>query len=248
MRRLVLSDVHANATALAAALAACQGCWDQAVCLGDLVGYGPDPNEVIDQIRPMVGAVIRGNHDKAVCGLGDLDDFNPVARSAVEWTRGQLRPENLRYLASLPAGPMHLDAVTLIHGAFHDEDEYVFVPEQALDGLLVAPEALTFFGHTHMQGGFSYRDSEPEAIVLRPPRANVSVSALPLEPGSRYLLNPGSIGQPRDGDARAAFAIVDSNQSLVEFWRVPYDIASVQQRMRRAQLPEPLAARLASGH
>jgi predicted phosphodiesterase len=248
MRRLVLSDVHANATALAAALAACQGSWDQAVCLGDLVGYGPDPNEVIDQIRPVLGAVIRGNHDKAACGLGDLDDFNPVARSAVEWTRLQLRPENLRYLASLPAGPMHLDALTLVHGAFHDEDEYVFVPEQALDGLLVAPEALTFFGHTHMQGGFSYRDSELEAIALRPPRANVSVSALRLESGSRYLLNPGSIGQPRDGDARAAFAIVDSNQSLVEFWRVPYDIASVQQRMRQARLPEPLAARLASGH
>ena len=105
MRRLVLSDVHANATALAAALAACQGRWDQAVCLGDLVGYGPDPNEVIDQIRPLVAAIIRGNHDKAVSGVGDLDDFNPVARSAVEWTRAQLRAENLQYLAQLPAGP-----------------------------------------------------------------------------------------------------------------------------------------------
>jgi predicted phosphodiesterase len=248
MRRLVLSDVHANATALAAALAACRGRWDQTVCLGDLVGYGPDPNEVIDQIRPMVGAIIRGNHDKAVCGLGDLDDFNPVARSAVEWTRRRLRPENLRYLAGLPAGPMRIDSLTLVHGAFHDEDEYVFVPEQALDGLLVAPEILTFFGHTHMQGGFSYRDSQPEAIAMKPPRADASFSALRLERGSRYLLNPGSIGQPRDGDARAAFAIVDSDQSLVEFWRVPYDIASVQERMRRAQLPEPLASRLASGH
>jgi predicted phosphodiesterase len=248
MRRLVLSDVHANATALAAALTACQGCWDHAVCLGDLVGYGPDPNEVIDQIRPMVDAVIRGNHDKAVSGLSDLDDFNPVARSAVEWTRRQLRPENLQYLANLPAGPIRIDNLTLVHGAFHDEDEYVFLPEQALDALLLAPEGLTFFGHTHMQGGFSYRRSEPETIALKPPRADASFSTLQLEPGSCYLLNPGSIGQPRDGDARAAFAILDSNQSLVEFWRVPYDIGSVQERMRQTALPKPLATRLASGH
>jgi diadenosine tetraphosphatase ApaH/serine/threonine PP2A family protein phosphatase len=248
MRRLVLSDVHANVTALAAALAACRGRWDEAVCLGDLVGYGPDPNEVIDQIRPLVSAIIRGNHDKAVGGLGDLEDFNPVARSSVEWTRRQLRPENLEYLANLPAGPLRLDGLTLVHGAFHDEDEYVFVPEQALDGLLVAPGTLTFFGHTHMQGGFAFRDSELETIALKPPRGEAAFSTLQIHPDSRYLLNPGSIGQPRDGDPRAAFAIADSHQSLVEFWRVPYDIASVQRRLRRAHLPEPLAARLASGH
>jgi predicted phosphodiesterase len=248
MRRLVFSDVHANSTALTAALAACQGRWDQALCLGDLVGYGPDPNEVIDQTRPIAGAVIRGNHDKAVCGLGDLNDFNPLARSAVEWTRRQLRPENLRYLASLPVGPLHINGLTLVHGAFHDEDEYVFVPEQAIDGLLVAPETLIFFGHTHLQGGFSLRDSDLETIAIKPPRANALFAILRLESGARYMLNPGSIGQPRDGDTRAAFAIVDSNQSLVEFWRVPYDIASVQERMRQARLPEPLAARLASGH
>jgi predicted phosphodiesterase len=248
MRHLVLSDLHANVTALAAALAACQGCWDRAVCLGDLVGYGPHPNEVIDQVRPMVAAIIRGNHDKAVAGLGDLDDFNPLARSVVEWTRARLRPENLSYLANLPAGPIHMDGLTLVHGAFHDEDEYVFVPEQAMEGLVVAPEALTFFGHTHMQGGFCYGDSGPEKILLKRPRTDASFSVLRLEPGWRYMLNPGSIGQPRDGDARAAFAIADSDQSLVEFWRVPYDIASVQERLRRNRLPEPLAARLASGH
>lgn len=247
MRRLVLSDVHANATALAAALTACQGRWEQAVCLGDLVGYGPDPNEVIDQIRPLVTAIIRGNHDKAVCGMGDLDDFNPVARSVVEWTRRQLRPENLRYLEDLPAGPMQVNGLTLVHGAFHDEDEYVFVPEQAREALRAAPGILTFFGHTHMQGGFSYVDGEPHVLAQRP-RRDAVFSTLRLDPASRYLLNPGSIGQPRDGDPRAAFAIVDSQQSVVEFWRVPYDIAAVQERMRRARLPEPLAMRLASGH
>lgn len=248
MRLLVLSDVHANATALAAALSACTGEWDQAVCLGDLVGYGPDPNEVVEQVRGLVAAIIRGNHDKAACGLGDLEDFNPIARSAVEWTRRQLRPKNLRYLAELPAGPLQVDGVTLVHGAFHDEDEYVFVPEQAIDGFLVAPGAVTLFGHTHMQGGFWCRDSEPGIIPLRTPGAGSQFTVLPLESGFRYLLNPGSIGQPRDGDARAAFAIVDSNQEVVQFWRVPYDVAFVQERMRRAQLPEILALRLAAGH
>ncbi len=248
MRCLVLSDVHANATALAAALAACEGQWDQVVCLGDVVGYGPDPNEVVEQVRGLVTAIIRGNHDKAVCGLRDLEDFNSVARSAVEWTHRQLRPENLQYLAELPAGPLQIDGLTLVHGAFHDEDEYVFVPEQAMDGLLLAPGAVTFFGHTHLQGGFSYRDSELDMIPLKLPRAEARFAVLKLESGSRYLLNPGSIGQPRDGDARAAFAIVDSEQAVVEFWRVPYDIRSVQERMRRAGLPEPLAQRLAAGH
>ena len=247
MRLLVLSDVHANATALNAALASCQGLWEQAVCLGDLVGYGPDPNQVIDQVRPLVAAIIRGNHDKAVCGIGDLEDFNPVASLAVEWTRAQLRADNLQYLSNLPAGPVHSDGVTLVHGAFQDEDEYVFVPEQAIEGLLMAPATLTFFGHTHMQGGFLFRGSVLDTITLKPPQSDSLFSVLTIEPGSRYMLNPGSIGQPRDGDARAAFAIVDSNRSLVEFWRVPYDIASVQERLRRARLPEPLAARLSSG-
>jgi diadenosine tetraphosphatase ApaH/serine/threonine PP2A family protein phosphatase len=117
-----------------------------------------------------------------------------------------------------------------------------------MDGLLLAPGAVTFFGHTHLQGGFSFRDSELEMIPLKRPRAGAPFFPLRLENGSRYLLNPGSIGQPRDGDARAAFAIVDSDQAVVEFWRVPYDIHSVQERMRRAGLPEPLVQRLAAGH
>jgi len=218
------------------------------VCLGDLVGYGPDPNEVIERIRTLASAAIRGNHDKAIAGLSDLEDFNPVARLAVEWSRSQLRPENLNYLAGLPAGPIHLDGVTLMHGSMRDEDEYVFVPEQALDGLLVAPHALSFFGHTHVQGGFSFGEAGLQGLTPQAPRDGIGVVSLRLERGTRYLLNPGSIGQPRDGDPRAAFAIYDSNQSLVEFWRVPYDIAVVADRMNRAGLPEALGMRLYSGH
>lgn len=246
MRFLVLSDVHANLTALAACLKAAEGRWESAVCLGDLVGYGPDPNEVIDRVRDLAPTIIRGNHDKAACGIDSLDDFNPLARVAMEWTRAELRPDNILYLQQLPAGPLQADGLTLVHGAFHNEDEYVFAPLQALDALLTSPGLVTFFGHTHFQGGFSYRDDLVDLIQLRPV-PGASFSALRLEPGTRYLLNPGSVGQPRDADPRAAFAIADLDHMVVEFWRVPYDIQAVQERMQLAGTPEPLIQRLLLG-
>jgi len=246
MRYLILSDIHANATALEASLAAAEGRWERCLCLGDVVGYGPDPNEVVDRVRALQCTTIRGNHDKACCGLVDADDFNPVARAAATWTRHQLRPENLHFLEQLPQGPLQENGLALVHGAFHDEDEYVFAPAQALDGLLESPSAVTFFGHTHFQGGFSFRDNKLEVIQLRP-QAGSAFAALRVDPGTRYLLNPGSIGQPRDGDPRAAFAVADLEHGVVEFWRVPYDIALVQKRMKDAGLPEPLILRLAFG-
>jgi predicted phosphodiesterase len=246
MRTLVLSDLHANLTALQAALDAIQNQWDTAVCLGDVVGYGPDPNEVATRIREMNATTIRGNHDKAVADLMSTDDFNPVAKMAVDWTRSQLSNQNLDWLASLPHGPLEAEGLILVHGAFQDEDEYVFTPAQALEGLLDATLPLTFYGHTHHQGGFAYQDSELEVLQLHP-RSNESRCVLQIDPQKRYLLNPGSIGQPRDGDPRAGFALVDLENHIVEFWRVPYDVAGVQERMRLARLPEPLANRLSVG-
>lgn len=246
MRVLILSDIHANASALNAALQTAEGRWDQCVCLGDVVGYGPDPNEVADKIRKIAKQTIRGNHDKAASGVMDTDDFNPVAKAAVDWTRSHLSPENLAWLNSLPPGPLEASGLVLVHGAFQDEDEYVFTPAQALDGLLDSSGPLTFFGHTHHQGGFSYYDSNLEVLQLRP-RPSEPFAALRIETQRRYLLNPGSIGQPRDGDSRAAFAIADLDHNIVEFWRVPYDIAPVQERMRAAHLPEPLIQRLLLG-
>ena len=246
MRYLVLSDIHANLTALEAALSAVKGRWERVVCLGDIVGYGPDPNEVIDRVRKMGARIIRGNHDKAACGLIDAEEFNPVARLAAAWTRDQLRADNLTFLQQLPQGPIEADGLALVHGALQDEDEYVFAPAQALDGLLESPSMVTFFGHTHFQGGFSFRDNKLEVIQLRP-EPGASFAALRVESNTRYLLNPGSVGQPRDGDPRAALAIADLNHGVIEFWRVPYDIEAVQQRMKRAGLPEPLILRLAFG-
>ncbi len=249
MRILILSDIHANITGLEASLQAAEGQWDRAVCLGDIVGYGPDPNEASDRIRPLVVSVIRGNHDKACTGLTNAEDFNPVARQAALWTRDQLTPENLTYLRELAQGPVEAEGFTLIHGSLRDEDEYVFAPTQALDGLLGAPTQVSFFGHTHLQGGYSFRNNEIEVLAIKAaPQANsVSKATLELRADTRYLLNPGSTGQPRDGDPRAGFAIADLGKGVVEFLRVPYDIEAVQRRMLMASLPEPLAVRLSFG-
>jgi predicted phosphodiesterase len=246
LRFLILSDIHANLTALQAAVAAVDGRWDRALCLGDVVGYGPDPNEAMDFVRSLNPVIIRGNHDKAACGITDASDFNPVARIAAEWTTAQLRPENLEILRQLPMGPVQVDGLTMVHGAVADEDEYVFAPALALDGLENSPTAITFFGHTHFQGGFSYRGSQLEVLQMKP-LPGASFSALQMEEGTRYLLNPGSIGQPRDGDPRAGFAIADLDHRVTEFWRVPYDIATVQARMRESKLPEVLVQRLTYG-
>lgn len=246
MRYLILSDIHANLTALDAALEAAKGRWDRSACLGDLVGYGPQPNEVIERVRSLDAVTIRGNHDKAVSGLLDADDFNPLARSATLWTREQIQPANLEFLERLPKGPLTLDGFSILHGALHDEDEYVFGPTQALEGLLEAPSPVSFFGHTHVQGGFSLQHDQVVVLHATPP-AGKPFSPLPIDPAATYLVNPGSVGQPRDGDPRAAFAIADLDNRSIELWRIPYDIEEVQDRMTQAGLPEPLILRLSFG-
>jgi predicted phosphodiesterase len=248
MRLLILSDIHANLTALDTSLDACKDRWDRAVCLGDIVGYGPDPNEVIDRIRSLDALTIRGNHDKAVAGLDSAEDFNPIARHAALWTREQLRPENREYLGNLPAGPLALEGMTFVHGALIDEDEYVFTAAQALESLIEPPTPITFFGHTHLQGGFALRENGTQVEALHPrPISGAYFARFNVEPNVNYLLNPGSVGQPRDGDPRAAFCIINGENKVVEFWRMPYDVAAVQTRMKEAGLPEALILRLAFG-
>jgi predicted phosphodiesterase len=246
MRYLILSDIHGNLTALDAVLKAAEGRWKKAVCLGDLVDYGPDPNEVIGRVQALKAFTIRGNHDKAVVGLADLDEFNPIARISVLWTREQLKTKNRAYLEKLPSGPKQVGGFSIVHGSLHDEDENVFSPELAFDGLQNAHTPVTFFGHTHIQGGFTLRNGQVEVLRF-PPAGDNPFSTLTIEPGMPFLLNPGSVGQPRDGDPRAAFAIADLDNQSVEFWRVPYDIGAVQERMARAGLPEPLILRISFG-
>ncbi len=243
-RHLVLSDIHANLTALEAVLEAA-GQWDDVLCLGDLVGYGPDPNEVVDRLRTLGARTVRGNHDRVAAGLADAEEFNAAARMAIEWTRKQLRPDLLSYLRQLPPGPVECDGLILVHGAVSDEDRYVFTAREAFEELQRAPGRVTLFGHTHVQGGFLLQGQRlGEMRIEQDPSGTAAV--LELDPSTRYFINPGSVGQPRDGDPRAAFAVVE-DASRVEFHRVRYDIAAVQRRMAAAGLPEPLILRLAFG-
>ncbi len=248
MRTLILSDIHSNLTALEAVLEQAQGKYDQVICLGDIVGYGPDPNEVIRRVQGLAPvAVVRGNHDKACCGISDAQDFNAVARTAAAWTREQLPPENLAYLRQLDAGPVAVAGFQIVHGSIRDEDEYVFTPREAGENLQLAQVPLTFCGHTHFQGGFALRDTGRLEVLRVRIEPGVGFAEYPVAPGAKYLINPGSIGQPRDGDSRAAFAFYDDEEDVVEYRRVPYDIPATQEKMKKADLPKPLIDRLALG-
>jgi diadenosine tetraphosphatase ApaH/serine/threonine PP2A family protein phosphatase len=249
VRALVLSDIHGNLEALDACLAAAPA-HDLVVNLGDIVGYGGSPNEVIERSRSLGKFFVRGNHDRAVTDLTDLKDFNPIAAAAALWTRSQLTPENLEWLNSLPHGPIEIEdlaGVQFAHGSPQNEDDYVVTLDDALQPM-AAGARVTFIGHTHLQGCF-WTDGV-HADSYRPPYKTVGQSEtadFALEKDARYLVNPGSVGQPRDGDWRAAFALFDSEKSVVTFCRVPYNLKQAQDRILAANLPERLATRLAAG-
>lgn len=250
MRILILSDIHSNLEALEACLAATPP-HDLVVNLGDVVGYGANPNEVIDRVRALGKIFVRGNHDKASAGLMDLRDFNPIAGMAALWTRDQLTPENLDWLRALPQGPIQIDSlpdVQFVHGSPVDEDDYVVTLRDALEPLLISSVSVTFFGHSHLQGAFSAKALASD--LYRPAYRTVGQQEnceLALRPDLHYLINPGSVGQPRDGDWRAAFAVYDSDNRIVTFCRVPYNLKSAQERIFAANLPPRLATRLAAG-
>ena len=241
---LILSDLHANLEALQAVLDDASGRYDRILCLGDLVGYGADPNAIVDWTRENVAVVIRGNHDRASAtedpsGFDTIDTFNPTAQTATHWTRDALVPENRAYLEGLPRGPLPYHGVDLVHGSPADEDEYVVSIADAAPLLAAVEAPLTFFGHTHKQGGF--RRMRRKMGALLPDRI------LELEPDYFYLVNPGSVGQPRDGDPRAAYAVYSPEERTVEFRRVAYDVDRAAEKIRAAGLPDFLAARLHEG-
>ena len=247
MRYLVVSDVHSNLEAFEQCLRLAGGRYDEAVCLGDLVGYGPDPNPVIDSMGALTSKIIRGNHDKACCGLSDAEDFNPIAKIATFWTRQDLTPAHTDYLRALPAGPVPIDGFQMVHGSVADEDEYIVGPGQALPALKSLSTPITMFGHTHHQGAFMLSPTEGFRAVRGSNPKDGCILEMPIEEDTRYLINPGSVGQPRDGDWRAAFAIFDEDEHKVEFYRTAYDLPRTQAKMVEAGLPEPLITRLEIG-
>jgi predicted phosphodiesterase len=247
VRYLLLSDIHSNLEALEKCLEVASGRYDRVLCLGDLVGYGPDPNAVVDRTRGLTDVIIRGNHDKACSGISDAEDFNVLAKIGTLWTRQELTSKNFEFLRNLPAGPLFLEGFELVHGSQIDEDEYIVGATQALPALQALTVQLGFFGHTHHQGGFMlhraghfdivqcYSESDGKSLVLR------------IEDGARYLINPGSVGQPRDGDWRSAFVIYDQTEREVEYYRTSYDLRATQRKMEKANLPEALIRRLEYG-
>lgn len=246
MRYLILSDIHGNQEALSAVLkeAGADG-FDSIVCLGDVVGYGADPNPVVDWVKKNSKATVRGNHDKASVGLENLDWFNPAARASALWTRSVLTPENQEWLRQLPRGPVEVDGFQILHGSPVDEDEYLLRPSEVAQLVGYLGARVSFFGHTHVQGGF--RVMRTTVKPLSGVRWGSDREELTVELDSEYLINPGSVGQPRDRDPRAAWALYAPEERLVVFRRVEYDVPATAAKIVEAGLPGVLAQRLHSG-
>ena len=247
MRYVIFSDIHGNLEALEAVIAhAERQDYDAVLMLGDLVGYGADPNAVVDRIQALNPlASVRGNHDKVAAGMETAESFNMAARRAVSWTSAALTSESQAYLAGLPEGPLVVDDdVEICHGAPSDEDRYVFEAVDAANALRDVRRPICFFGHTHVQ--VVYELSNDHLLTMSTSDAS-SGRRLTLEGSSKYLVNPGSVGQPRDGDPRAAYALLDTESRELMLFRVVYSVETAQEKIREAGLPEILASRLALG-
>lgn len=246
MKYLVLSDMHGNDEALQAVLRRVRRKrFDATLVLGDLVGYGAAPNQVVEAIRDLPGRVlaIRGNHDKVVTEIDSGESFNQVALLAARWTSRRLAAANLRYVRDLPAGPREVEpGLAICHGAPIDEDKYLFSDRDAAAVFSSWQVPVTFFGHTHVTSVFSLEGQGIRVRQLVGERGELEV-----DPEHRYLVNPGSIGQPRDGDPRASYMIYDSERRKVRWYRVEYPVAKAQERIRKAGLPGVLADRLSVG-
>lgn len=246
MRYLILSDIHSNAEALSAVLARVRRKkFDRVVVLGDFVGYGANPNQVIDRIREIrrQKVMIRGNHDKVVCGIETGDLFNPVALKAARWTTEKLTPRNRSFLEALPLGPALVDgAFAICHGSPRDEDAYIFTDYDAYLNFREMDSSICFFGHSHIPCVFTLEENDILVELVKGDRVRY-----PLKKGRRYLINPGSIGQPRDRNASAAYAIYDADDGVVHFDRVPYAVEKTRDKIYKAGLPHILGDRLLVG-
>jgi predicted phosphodiesterase len=245
MKYLIVSDIHSNKEALTSVLSFVRRKpWDKVVFLGDLVGYGANPNQTVDMLRglkPLVG--IRGNHDKVCSGIENGELFNRIALEAAMWTRRKLTRTNLQWLKALPQGPVVVDdRFAISHGTPVDEDAYIFGEIEALNVFRHTSFPVCFFGHSHF----------PVIFALSPDAITTILTVAPsfrfrLREGVRYLINPGSIGQPRDGNPLASFALYDSDSRTVAIHRIAYRVSETQQKILKAGLPRPLADRLAIG-
>ena len=251
MRYLIVSDLHSNDEAFSAVLSRVKRKrFDRVICLGDFVGYAADPNKVLDRFRhlPKTTFSIRGNHDKVVTGADPGELFNPPALYAARWTANRLSKPNLEFLKRLPPGPTIVDDLFVVcHGSPLDEDAYIFSDFDAsmnfiqMDRMAAGIE-VCFFGHSHIPSVFTLEVDGIRVEAIRGARAK-----LRLEPGKRYLVNPGSVGQPRDRNPRASYVLYDTVEGVVHFDRVPYDVEATRRKILRAGLPPVLGDRLVIG-
>lgn len=243
MRYAILSDIHSNLEALTAVLLKTSLLrTDRLLCLGDIVGYNANPNEVIDILKSEGAVCIKGNHDIVASGGREPDDFSPLAKEAILWTRQRLSAEGIEFLKRLPA-EIEIEDFFIFHGSIHDTDRYILDTQDVRDnfsmlgGLSGAPR-IGFFGHTHIRTAYSLYQG-----VLAIETSNKIL----IWDGKRYLINPGSVGQPRDRDPRASFCIYDTKERTVAFHRVEYDIRACGEKIIKAGLPPHLAERLEEG-
>ena len=245
MRYLIFSDIHGNLEAFEALLKFVQKRKiDHYLFLGDLVGYGASPNETIRRIRELEPlTILRGNHDKAVCGLGSIETFNPVAAAAITWCRKVITKPNEHFLCKLKQGPIRIDdQITLCHGAPFDEDYYIFGEFDAAEAFTCLDTPVGFFGHTHFPFVYHLEDHTVRGTFVQG-----SFKEVKLKKSVPYLINPGSVGQPRDRNPKAACAIYDTETETVKFHRLDYDISLAQKKILNEHLPAGLAERLSLG-
>lgn len=242
MRVLIISDIHANLTAFDAVLEDAAGEWDYVWCLGDVVGYGPDPNECVERLRSMPHLCLAGNHDWAALGRLDIRTFNPDARKAVNWTTETLTAENTAYLEDLPT-TFVIGNYTLAHGSPREPVwEYILEPLIAALNFPHFETPYCLVGHTHQPVIYEQVSESGETEAILP-----SYRKKRQLNGRRQIINPGSVGQPRDQNPAAAYALLDVDHNVWEHRRVPYDIEAVQKRMRAYDMPERLITRLEHG-
>ena len=244
MRYLIISDIHGNVHALDSVVrdAVTLG-YDAVLCLGDLVGYGADPSAVIQRVRQLAPVkIVRGNHDKVAAGLEPAVLFNEVARRSIEWTRDAVTPDELAYLAALPKGPVTVnETVEICHGSPFDEDHYVFDQDDAARSIEAASSRFCFFGHTHLPAVFTAAD-DPATTGN-----GLAEDEMRLPARGPALINVGSVGQPRDGDPRAAYGLIDLDKGTIRLRRTVYDVQGAQKKIMKAGLPQWLALRLEKG-
>ena len=239
MRYAILADIHGNLDAFRAVLRDIEGRGgvDELWCLGDVVGYGPEPSACLSLLRGYPHVCVAGNHDWAAAGKIDTADFNPDAAAACEWTSQQLTPADMEYLRKLPLTETRGD-FTLAHGSPRDPlNEYIFSGLSASGNFQRFGTSYCLVGHTHVPAVFQASEGICRKESLPPV----------LRPGGRMIINPGGVGQPRDGDPRASYVVYDDAERVIHSYRVPYDIAAVQEKMRRCGLPAYLSERLSGG-